>query len=704
VTELGQIALLVAFVAAGFSAFCCLAGWRWDHRPLRRCGVVCAAVSVIALTAAAALLAWALCSNDFRFAYVAQNSSRGLPWYYSLSALWVGQAGSLLVWAWLLGLVALAHRFLARRDAGPLAEPAFAVEIAYLCFLVAVMVFGADPMEPSIGNPREGAGLSPLLQHPAMLIHPPLVFFGYACWTIPFALATATLVTGQLDAAWARQARPWSLLAWIVLGIGILWGAEWAYEELGWGGYWSWDPVENGSLIPWLTGTALVHTSLAWRRRGVLKKTSLLLAVATFGLCNFATFLTRSGIFGSLHAFSRSPIGWMFLGLLLVLVSGSVLLLVWRRAKLRPEKPLAGVWTREALVAISTVALLLLAGVALAGTLAVPLSDVFLGRKMIVGAAFYNNVLIPIGLVLLATTAMAPLARWGEGVTAVERRLLLASLALGGVAAATAFVSGVRHPIAVAVIGLAVLAAAAVTVVLLRDAKQASPVSGRASLLRAFTNNRRQYAGFLIHLGFVCLAVGVAGSALGTQKQEAVVHEGEIIQWAGRSIHFAHLTQRDLPDRLIVEAQLDVSQGGSASYALSPAQHLYRLQGEWRSHVAIHSTWGGDFYTILHGGEGPSRVSFTFAENPMMRWLWLSGWVAGAGALVGLWPTVGRNPKSETRNPKQIQIPKASMTEARTGGRRDKVTPVLYFVLPSFGFVSDFVFRISDLAAPFGPR
>ncbi len=617
-TGLGQLLLLSAFVTAGFSAFCGFVGWRWDHRGLRRAGLVAGLACVVWLTIVTAILAWALASKDFRFAYVAEYSSRDLPWHYALSALWVGQAGSLLVWAWFLGVVVALYRLLSRREPGPLREPALAVAMLCLWFLVAVMVFAADPMRPSLGEPREGAGLSPLMQHPAMLIHPPVVFAGYALWTIPFALAVAALLAGQLDATWSRQARPWILAAWVVLGVGILWGADWAYEELGWGGYWGWDPVENGSLIPWLTGTALLHTAMAWRYRGVMKKTSLLLAIATFGLCNFATFLTRSGIFSSLHDFSRSPIGWMFLGLMLALTLGGVALVVLRRRGLVPDRPIAAFWSREGLIGVSTVALLVLAGATLLGTLAVPLSDAVLGRKVIVGPAFYNYVLIPAGLVLLAGIGASPLVRWGGGGAWRE------SQAKSKVQSAKC---KVQSEVSLAGLTFA-FCISHFAFFIRRPATRHPPPAG----------GPRKYAGLLAHLGFVSLSIGVAGSSLGTDQRETVLQEGQTIQWAGRSIHFARVVREDRPEKLVVAAQLEISEGDAPAYTLLPAQHLHRNQNQWTSEVAIHSTWTSDFYAIVHGGRQSADVSFTFVVNPMMRWIWLSGWLAGAGASIGLWP------------------------------------------------------------------
>ena len=672
-TVFGQLCLLAAFVGSGYAAFACILGWWRRHPAVTRGGHGAAIVSVLALTAVSVVLAGALLAKDFRFAYVAEYCSRLLPWYYALSAFWVGQAGSLLLWAWLLGLLAIGYRFWPRRQPSPLREPAFAVLMAYLCFLVATMVFGADPMQPSIAAPQDGDGLSPLLQHPAMLLHPPVVFLGYAGWAVPFALAVVALISGRLDTTWIREARNWALFSWAVLGIGILLGAYWAYEELGWGGYWSWDPVENGSFLPWLTGTALIHSTMAWQHRGALKKTALLLAVATFALCNFASFLTRSGIFSSLHAFSRSPIGWMFLLLVAGATLGIFILVAWRRRELAPDRPIPSLWTREAVVAVSIVALLLLATVAFAGTWSIPLSDILVGRKVVVGAGFYNRVLIPTGLLLLATTASAPLLRWGSAPTLGQRRGLFLAAGAGGLAAAAALLLGVRHPVALAAAGLSVMAATALVAASILGLRFRRAERPWAALLAAIRDHRRQYAAFLCHLGFVFLAVGVTGSSLGHRQHEVTLGQNETIQWAGRSIRHVQLNQRRLPDKHVVEAELEVSSERAIPYRIRPAQHFYPLHNQWTTEVAVHSTWSGDLYAILHSGEGADRVNLTLMENPMMRWIWLAGWLSGAAALIGIWPArrrvappssmPGKEPRGTRRRRRGTNAPISQVTD-----------------------------------------
>jgi cytochrome c-type biogenesis protein CcmF len=742
VTTFGQICLLVALVASGYAAFACFVAWRLaekgigamgaqhperggkgDRRllcaapggPIRRripvpfsasllerLGIAAAVVGVSALTAVGAILAVALVVKDFRLAYVAQYSSRLLPWYYALSAFWVGQAGSLLLWAWYVGMLAIVYRLWGGRRAEKetvprgaqhpegrsgkrclspfppsvpasvaLRQPAFAVLMAYQFFLVALMVFGANPMEPGLAARPEGAGLGPLLQHPAMLLHPPVVFIGYAACAIPFALAVAALMSGRLDAAWVRAARPWALLSWVLLGIGILLGAYWAYEELGWGGYWNWDPVENGSLIPWLTATAMLHAAMAYNQRGGLRRTTLVLAVATFAACNFAAFLTRSGVFSSLHAFSQSPIGWMFLAMFLVLAAGTGVLLVRRRAATACDNPLSGLWAKETAVAASVFALVFLAVLVFAGTVSLPLSIALFPHAVVVGPGFYNGALGPTALLLLVAMAAAPLLRWGAAPETRQRRAVWTAVAAGLTSAGLAWLAGLQQPLIATVVGLAAASATAIVGSALLAAAEKGAVPGQppvgarrngppgapqkwgrspfpllSAFLGALRSRRRTFAGYAMHLALACLAVGVAGSSLGTRQKLARLSQGESLHWAGHDVRFVRLRQHRLPEKLVVQAELEVTGGGTAPFTLLPAQEYYFAQCQWMPEVAIHSTWGGDFYTILHSGEGQDRIQLTVVENPLMRWMWLAGGIVLAAAAPWFWPA--RRPKKGT--------------------------------------------------------
>jgi len=666
---LGELCLQGAFAAAGYSSLACLLTPRQTSQPLP--GFRSAALCLAALLAVVGILCHALVTQDFGFEYVAHYTSRQLSWPYRLSALWVGQAGSLLLWAFLSAGMSVV--FAARSGTQleqPLPRTAFGLLMANVTFLLAVMVFAADPMKPSLTEHREGLGLSPLLQHPSMLIHPPVVFFSYAAWAVPCALATASLVTGKLDTQWVRQARPWALLAWCTLGAGLLLGAHWAYQELGWGGYWGWDPVENGSLIPWLTGTALIHSMVTWRNHGSLKRLAVSLAIVTFALCNFATFLTRSGIFSSVHAFSQSPIGWMFLGFMGVLLFGGAGLVIHRRRALAPERALGSPLARESLVLVSAYLLILLTTVVTVGTLFIPLSAMITGRTAQIGPEFYNNVLMPIGLAVLTITAIVPLVRWGAAPDASQRSMLLCATGVATLAVALAAWTGMRHPVALAVTGLATLTVAATVgswmldALALADKLPALATRGVTSkrdvwsrrfnlvspLMMVLQHRRRQYASYAIHLALVCMAIGITGSSLGSIRHEAELQEGQVFEWAGRRIEYVRLMQREAPDKLIAEIELLVSRPGQPAVTLRPARHLHLLQNEWTTEVDIHSTWSGDFYTILNAGLGERRVHVTFVHNPFMRWLWCGGWLAGGATLVAAWPARRRRatqPKAE---------------------------------------------------------
>ena len=681
---LGQICLLAAFVGVSYAALACLLATRFQHRTLLRTGKVSAVGGLIALTIVVAVLARALLVKDFEFYYVGQYTSQLLPWHYSLSALWVGQAGSLLLWAWMLLVLAMAFRFWPWKKPSALRDPAFGFLLAYCGFLIAAMVFGADPMQADIAPGTEGAGLSPLLQHPAMLIHPPIVFLGYAAWAVPCALAMAALVfrrksvqliadrslttevqtTKSLDVTWVKMARPWALIAWTVLGGGILLGAYWSYEELGWGGYWAWDPVENGSLIPWLAGSALIHGMMAWQFRGVLKKTTIALSFVAFGMCNFATFLTRSGIFSSLHAFSQSTIGWLFLEFLVLFgVSGAWLILRYRRC-LAPNQQLTNIWSRESFVVISIVALLLLSLITLGGTLSVALSDALVGRRIIVGPEFYNYALIPIALVLLPMLGAAPLLRWGVPPTPLQKRGLIISAMMASIVGAVALLRGVVHPLALSIAWLAAFAVFALAVSLVFDARRRYAGALWRGLISTLIVQRRSYAGFVIHLGFVSIAVGVAGSSLGSQRHELVMNPGDVVEWAGRSIRFSRIIEREFPDKFVAEAELFISRQGAQPFRLLPAQHWHRLQREWTTEVAIRRSWSGDFYTILHNREDGEAVRLTFVDNPLMRWMWFGGWVMTAGAGMRLLPA--RRRTSQQRPSPAPRTPQRNPASART--------------------------------------
>lgn len=634
---LGQAALLIALLACG-SGGCLSYLAACGSRPwVRRGAAGSLAMAFAALTLSMGVLGQALLARDFRFAYVAEYSHEQLPWQYSLSALWVGQEGSMLLWTWLLALVTVVFVAQARHLNDRLRYGSQAVLMVYLCYLLAIIVFAADPLKPSLTSSVEGMGLSPLLMHPAMLIHPPIVFLGYAAWGIPFALAIAALTDPTGDTQWLRAARSWTLFAWTVLGAGIILGGNWAYEELGWGGYWAWDPVENGSLLPWLTGTALIHALMGWHYRGVLKRTTIVFALTTFTLCNFATFLTRSGLFSSLHAFSRSPIGWAFLVMMLLLSLGGAMLLYRERARLAPDRTIRSVWSREAWIAMGALGLLLLAVVTLAGTLMVPLSDLFLNQKIVVGMAFFNNVFLPIGLLLLGAGGAAPLLRWGTPPSRRQQVALWISAGAGGVTTVIAILSGQRQAVTLTALAGAGFAVAAFVGAWWLDSGRDS-VFRPLRMLQVLVRRRPVYAGYVMHLAYAALIVGIIGSSLGTVREDISLRVGESVPWQGYTVRLVSVRETPQADIVVAGAELEFTQGDRHICTLQPSQHFHVRQKEWTTEVAIHSAWLSDVYTILRGAGGADTAELTLVFNPLVRWIWLAGWLFCLGTCVRLWP------------------------------------------------------------------
>ncbi|MCA9171015.1 MAG: cytochrome c biogenesis protein CcsA, partial [Planctomycetales bacterium] len=486
----------------------------------------------------------------------------------------------------------------------------------------------------------DGDGMSAVLQHPAMLVHPPIVFFGYALWTVPFALAMAALIVGDFDEA-NRLARGWALCGWLTLGAGILIGGYWAYNELGWGGYWNWDPVENGSLIPWLLGTAYLHALMAWRRSGVLQKTAMATGLATFGCCNFSAFLTRSGIFSSLHAFSQSPIGWLFLWLMLTIVGATIGLIVWRQRDLRAVRALSTLVCREAMIMLNCSALILLGGVIAIGTLLPTMAAWLSGSQIVVGPEFYNRAVVPVGFAILITTATAPLLRWRQRPTDWQRRGLLISGGVASIVMVAAWI-GLRQGWIVSGLFACLCFGFTASVMAIGHDFRQHLGSSLTRWQRLARSRRALYAGLTIHLGLFVFALGLGVSSLGSERSEVTLPIGEAVDLWGRSIRLDSLTETPAAGKRIVAANLVLTDRAGAERSLSPAQHYHWHRREWTTEAAIDATWQDDFYAVLNSSDLNDNVRLTFLRTPGMSLVWLGAWMMGAGGLLAAWPRTGQ--------------------------------------------------------------
>ncbi len=473
-----------------------------------------------------------LVTHDFNIEYVAAYTSRNLPPYYIVSAFWAGQKGSLLFWAMVLSLFASLAQLLTSRRYAHLMPYVAGVTSAVVAFFVSVMLFGSNPFERLAFTPADGRGLNPQLQNVGMVIHPPMLYLGYISITIPFAFAIAALLTRRLDTGWIQAIRKWTLVSWLFLSIGITLGMWWAYVELGWGGYWAWDPVENASLLPWLTMTAFLHSVMIQEKRGMLKRWNLGLIIGTFLLSIFGTFITRSGVIASVHSFTQSNVGYFFLGFLVVAAVLSFTLLYTRWPQLEAEVQLESMLSREAAFLFNNLLLVGIAFSVLWGTLFPILSEAVRGTKITVGPPFFNRVNVPLGLLLLALTGIGPLIAWRKASAANLRRQFVARWPRAPIT-----LSGSRSPPACATPirswhwRLAGFVAGTIVQEFYRGVRARRRMHGESvpvAFLRLIERNRRRYGGYIVHVGILIYFAAFAGMAFKVQ-QEVTLKPGESV-------------------------------------------------------------------------------------------------------------------------------------------------------------------------------
>src|SRR4051812_43603463 len=513
---LGAACLILALVLAIYSALAALIGTRGDRRFVdssRRAVYAFAAL----LTICVVIIEAAFARTDLSLQVVADHSSTTTPIFYRFTAMWSSQEGSLLLWAWVLSLTSSAVLFATRNKHRELAPWATSILMGLGAFFAGLMLFDANPFARLSPVPPEGVGLEPLLRHPAMAIHPPMLYTGYVFFAIPFAFAIAALITRRLDASWIRSTRRFALIAWLCLGVGILLGSRWSYSELGWGGYWGWDPVENASLMPWLVGTAFLHSIMVQERRGMLRVWNVTLICGTFSLALLGTFLVRSGILQSIHAFGESTVGAPLLGLIGIVVVGSALLIASRLPDLKSEKRIESLVSREAIFLVNNLLLVGLAVVVFWGTFFPLISELFTGNKASLAAPWFNRYATPLAIILVLFTGIGPLFAWRRvSVGAAGRVLVRPAIAAALITALlAAFTEAASHPFALVMFAFAAFALAALVQEFARGAAAYRSLSGGSygrALMALFSRNRRRYGGYVVHAGVAILLIAVAAS------------------------------------------------------------------------------------------------------------------------------------------------------------------------------------------------
>ncbi len=603
--------------------------------------------SFVAVSCAGFALIWAAFTNDFSVSYILHHSNRDLPGAYKFAALWSGQEGSLLLWAWLLAGYGFVLRLRHRTDVKLFAYASTILAAIQLFFLLLIN-FVATPFALVSGTiPSDGFGLNPLLQYPEMVINPPMLYLGYVGFSVPFAFALGALMMRYPGEKWISITRRWTMVTWGFLTFGIFLGAHWAYSVLGWGGYWGWDPVENASLLPWLTGTAFLHSVMMQEKRGMMKKWNVWLIFGTFLLTLLGTDLTRSGLVSSVHAFAQSSIGSWFHGFMLITFVVCAVTFARQRGHLTPEHEIESLLSRESSFLFNNIILLAACFTVLWGTLFPILSEYVQGNRVTVGPPFYNRVAVPIGVFLMLLTGVGPLLAWRTGSLHSLRRNVVRPSFAAMAAAALLLLTGERPwsgEGAFYSYTVWVFATFVVTAVLSefgRGARVLAAQTGRGLLRSAVLltqRNTRRYGGYIIHLGVAVIFIGFAGSAF-NQSREQELHFHDRMQVGPYTLVAGSFTQDSNPNYDAEYALLDVYEHGKLITTLTPAKRFYPASQQTETIVANHSTLAADLYTV-YAGKNPDTGNpvIKIFLNPLVAWIWIGVLLVVAGTGIALAP------------------------------------------------------------------
>jgi cytochrome c-type biogenesis protein CcmF len=665
----GNLVLCLVLVAAAYSAavaFVCGRG-RPELLPASRAGVYATCALVVV---AVFVLAYAFQAHDFRIRYVARYSDRSMPAHYLWASLWGGQDGSLLWWTLLLcGYTALCTWSLHNR-LRELQPYIFATLMLIVTFFAVLMLFAANPFASAVaGAEPDGEGLNPLLQNYWMMIHPPTLYLGMTGWAVPFAFCIAALATGRLGDEWIRASRRWTLFAWIALATGNVLGMIWSYEELGWGGYWAWDPVENAAFMPLLAATPFLHSVMLQERRGMFKVWNVFLICLTFFMTIFGTFLTRSGMIASVHSFARSSIGIYFVWFMVVLAVACLALIVWRLPLLRAEHRIDSLLSRDFVFLLNNWILMgMLVFVALATTFPL-LSEALRGETVTVGPGYYNKWMVPLGLVLVSLTGIGPLLAWRKTTGAELWRVVLVpgaaacamlvshvvlgpSIGFPPVVSSDAIYDTLTGRVLANIYGAAPVVSTTLCVFVLvghlqefwrgtrvrmRNAKENVAVA----LVELVTRAKRRHGGYLVHMGLVAMYFGFTGAAYDTEK-EAALRPGESLQVRNFSVRYDQSRMEVNPNRRMIFTDMTVFEDGRPVGRISPAKFIYsKPQGTATTEVAIRTRLGEDVYAIMNTVNPETKLgTFRVIVRPFVAWIWVGGLLMILGTALGMAPSV----------------------------------------------------------------
>jgi cytochrome c-type biogenesis protein CcmF len=640
IPEVGGGALLVALVLATWGAVAAAVGARTGRRALVE-SAQHAVLGVFALlTGALALLTYAFLAFDFSVRYVAMNTNLGTPYYYRITAVWGALEGSIVLWAWMLALytvlVVLRHRLNARE----LYPWVLTVMLGITAFFLLVMIGPAPVFARLVPVPADGRGLNPLLEDTGMITHPVALYLGFTGFTVPFAFAIAALAAGRLGDFWITTTRRWTLVAWYFLSLGLLIGGWWSYHVLGWGGYWAWDPVENAAFMPWLTGTALLHSVMVQERRRMLRLWNLALVILTFALTLFGTFLTRSGVIASVHAFTQGTIGSFFLAVLAVVVIVALVLLAWRWEALGAQGEVDSVLSRESAFLLNNVLLVAAAFTVFFGTVFPLLSEAVRGVKVSVGAPFFDRVNVPLFLALVFLMGVGPLIAWRRASVESLRRSFLAPVVAGIAAAGVFRLVGVRPMLAVLALALVVFVAATIGLDVARAlrARRRLGEGLLAALGQLLVRHNRRYGGLLVHLGILVVVVGVTGSQAWSVQTETTLQRGEHVDLAGYRVRFDGLNATEESNHFKVTGTFTVT-AGARETVLLPAKKFYPQEQSPIAYVDYRLGLIEDVYLVLGDfTRDGAQATVKLQVNRLVSWIWIGGVLLTLGTGLAVLP------------------------------------------------------------------
>ncbi len=659
---LGRVVVLLALGCAVFAIAAALMSRRPGRRIWQRSAERAVYTTFALMTGAMLVMVYALLTDNFWFTSVADYSNSTLTWYYKIGGLWASEAGSLLLFAWILSMYAALVTWLNRRrqrELMPIVDAVLMTVVGFFCFLLS---FATSPFDTLAVRPVQGGGLNPLLQNGYMMAHPPMLYLGYAGLAIPFAFAIAALWTRRLDTEWISRIRRWTVIAWIVLAVGILLGARWAYGELGWGGYWAWDPVENAALMPWLVATAFLHSIMVQERRGMLRVWNMVLVITAYSLTLFGTFLTRSGVVSSIHAFGASTLGPYFLSFIMVTTVASFGLLISRLPDLRSAHSLESFISREAIFLYNNLLLIGLMFAVFWGTIFPVITQIVEGKSITVGTGYYNQVALPIGIVLLVLTGVGPMIPWRK---ASLRQLLRRFIApLIGAAIAAVLILGFTDVGSSRWASLTAAACAFVTICILGEFWRGTQVrhalggvSWPGALYQLVARNRRRYGGYVVHLGIVVLIIGLTGSQAFATERDIALRPGQTASVRGYTFLNRGAFQSNDANEQQVGVNLLEFQGGKQIGTMNPSIGFFPASQQRLTEIALDSTPLRDVYVVLVSVDPSGLARISVFVNPLVSWVWFGGGIMLLGGLLAAWP-----PPRTQRKRQEVAVPEAVRT------------------------------------------